>query len=246
MPSAPRTAVVVLLMAIAALTACKPRGHERAEARLVHGGRVRMLTYDVGPASGPDSEAARATGGTRSAGAASAASDAVAGQARLTPPDADSGKAPDAGRESPKVDADPDRFLGTSPRKLETELGSPVQVRREPPAEIWQYRDSQCVLDLFLYPGENGPAVTHIEARDPTAEPVPLHLRNAPTQLMKDEGYGAGYDYDHDAEDAFSGQNYFPDDMERRSFYAPVERGFERDLKKRLEYFARLRDKRET
>ena len=61
---------------------------------------------------------------------------------------------------------------------------------------------------------------------------------------MKDQGYGAGYAYDHDAEDGFSGQNYFPDEMEREAFYAPVERGFERDLKKRTEYFAKLRRER--
>jgi putative ATPase len=63
---------------------------------------------------------------------------------------------------------------------------------------------------------------------------------------MKDQGYGKGYAYDHDAEDAFSGQNYFPDGMGRPDLYQPVERGFERELKKRLDYFARLRAKRET
>ena len=63
---------------------------------------------------------------------------------------------------------------------------------------------------------------------------------------MKEQGYGAGYAYDHDAEDGFSGQNYFPDGMERAQLYLPVERGFERDLKKRMDYFARLRAKRET
>ena len=62
---------------------------------------------------------------------------------------------------------------------------------------------------------------------------------------MKEQGYGAGYAYDHDAEDAFSGQNYFPDDMPRAEFYAPVERGFERDLKKRLDWFTRQRATRE-
>ena len=63
---------------------------------------------------------------------------------------------------------------------------------------------------------------------------------------MKDQGYGKGYAYDHDAEDAFSGQNYFPDGMGRPDFYQPVERGFERELKKRVDYFARLRARRET
>jgi putative ATPase len=61
---------------------------------------------------------------------------------------------------------------------------------------------------------------------------------------MKDQGYGAGYAYDHDAEDGFSGQNYFPERMSRAHFYVPVERGFERDLKKRLEWFEGLRKKR--
>jgi putative ATPase len=62
---------------------------------------------------------------------------------------------------------------------------------------------------------------------------------------MEDIGYGAGYQYDHDAEDGFSGQNYFPDGVERPDFYQPVERGFERDLKKRKDYFAKLRAKRQ-
>ncbi len=61
---------------------------------------------------------------------------------------------------------------------------------------------------------------------------------------MKDIGYGDGYAYDRDAEDAFSGANYFPDSMKRGVYYNPVDRGFERDLKKRVDYFAKLRDKR--
>jgi putative ATPase len=56
--------------------------------------------------------------------------------------------------------------------------------------------------------------------------------------MMKEQGYGAGYAYDHDAEDGFSGQNYFPETMKRPVFYQPVERGYERELKKRLEWFA--------
>jgi putative ATPase len=62
---------------------------------------------------------------------------------------------------------------------------------------------------------------------------------------MKDLGYGAGYAYDHDAEEAFSGQNYFPDGMPRAKYYAPVERGFEREAAKRLAYFERVRTQRE-
>jgi putative ATPase len=69
----------------------------------------------------------------------------------------------------------------------------------------------------------------------------PAHILNAPTKLMKEIGYGTGYEYDHDTPEGFSGQNYFPDGMEREEFYAPVERGFEREIKKRLEYWERLR-----
>ena len=72
----------------------------------------------------------------------------------------------------------------------------------------------------------------------------PAHILNAPTRLMKDLGYGAGYRYDHEAEDAFSGQNYFPDGMEREQFYQPRDRGFEREISKRLEYWAKLREGR--
>ncbi len=69
----------------------------------------------------------------------------------------------------------------------------------------------------------------------------PAHILNAPTRLMKQLGYGAGYEYDHEAEDAFSGQNYFPEGMARQTFYQPRGRGFEREIAKRLEYWARLR-----
>jgi putative ATPase len=62
---------------------------------------------------------------------------------------------------------------------------------------------------------------------------------------MKDIGYGTGYAYDHDAEDGFSGQNYFPDGMRRPVYYAPPERGFERELRKRIDYFTKLRAKRD-
>jgi putative ATPase len=72
----------------------------------------------------------------------------------------------------------------------------------------------------------------------------PAHILNAPTRLMKDLGYGAGYAYDHAAEDAFSGQNYFPDGMERERFYQPRDRGFEREVAKRLEYWDKLRQER--
>jgi len=76
--------------------------------------------------------------------------------------------------------------------------------------------------------------------------PPPKHIINAPTNFMKDEGFGAGYSYDHDAEDAFSGQNYFPEEMAREQYYRPHERGFEREITKRLEYWSKLRAKRES
>jgi putative ATPase len=72
----------------------------------------------------------------------------------------------------------------------------------------------------------------------------PKHILNAPTKLMKEEGYGGGYEYDHDAPDAFSGQDYFPEAMGRMTFYDPPERGFEREIRKRLEYWAKLRRER--
>ncbi len=108
---------------------------------------------------------------------------------------------------------------------------------------------AQAVIYLALAPKSNAGYMAYNAARkaarDTGSEPPPLHIRNAPTRLMKDIGYGAGYAYDHDAEDGFSGQDYFPEGMKRPVWYLPPERGFERDLKKRVEYFARLRAKRQ-
>lgn len=78
------------------------------------------------------------------------------------------------------------------------------------------------------------------KAKDTDHLPPPKIILNAPTKLMKEQGYGEGYIYDHDTPNGFSGQNYFPD-RERACFYSPKERGFERDLKKRIEYFNKLR-----
>ena len=72
----------------------------------------------------------------------------------------------------------------------------------------------------------------------------PAHILNAPTKLMQELGYGAGYAYDHEAEEAFSGQNYFPDGMARAALYRPRDRGFEREIGKRLAYWAKLREER--
>jgi putative ATPase len=69
----------------------------------------------------------------------------------------------------------------------------------------------------------------------------PKHILNAPTRLMKDEGFGRGYAYDHDTAEGFSGQNYFPDALQRQTFYDPPERGFEREIRKRLDYWAKIR-----
>lgn len=72
----------------------------------------------------------------------------------------------------------------------------------------------------------------------------PKHILNAPTKLMESEGYGEGYQYDHDTKDGFSGQDYFPEDMARPVFYDPPERGFEREIRKRLDYWDKRRVKR--
>ncbi|MEO1730941.1 MAG: replication-associated recombination protein A [Pseudomonadota bacterium] len=74
----------------------------------------------------------------------------------------------------------------------------------------------------------------------------PANILNAPTKLMKDIGYGDGYAYDHEAEDGFSGANYWPDTMQAETFYTPVERGFERKVKERMDYWDRLRRERQS
>lgn len=109
---------------------------------------------------------------------------------------------------------------------------------------------ANAVVYLALAPKSNGVYTAYKAARAAARETgslmPPRQILNAPTRLMKDIGYGAGYAYDHDAEDGFSGQNYFPDGMKRPVFYAPPERGFERELKKRIDYFSKLRAKRES
>lgn len=107
---------------------------------------------------------------------------------------------------------------------------------------------AEVVVYLALAPKSNAIYTAYKKARDTAAKtgnlPPPKHILNAPTKLMKDEGYGKDYQYDHDAKNGFSGQNYFPEEMERQAFYQPVERGFERDMQRRLEYFKKLREKR--
>lgn len=107
----------------------------------------------------------------------------------------------------------------------------------------------QAVIYLALAPKSNAAYVAFKQAmklaKQTGSKPPPKHILNAPTELMKEQGYGTGYAYDHDADDGFSGQHYFPDDMERTAFYAPPERGYEREMNKRLAYFEKLRDKRQ-
>ncbi len=109
---------------------------------------------------------------------------------------------------------------------------------------------AQTVIYLALAPKSNAGYVAYkgarAQAQKTGSEPPPKHILNAPTKLMSEQGYGAGYAYDHDAEDGFSGQNYFPDTMKRPVLYQPVERGFERELKKRVDWFAKLREQRKS
>jgi putative ATPase len=81
-------------------------------------------------------------------------------------------------------------------------------------------------------------------ARETGSLAPPMHILNAPTRLMRDLGYGDGYAYDHDAPDAFSGQDYFPDGLPRARYYDPTPRGFEREIRKRLDYWHKLRTTR--
>jgi putative ATPase len=107
---------------------------------------------------------------------------------------------------------------------------------------------AQAVLYVATAPKSNAAYMAYGRARKAAKEAgslmPPKHILNAPTKLMEDEGYSSGYEYDHDAPEAFSGQNYFPEQMQRKNFYEPVERGFERELKKRMEYWAKLRSER--
>jgi putative ATPase len=107
---------------------------------------------------------------------------------------------------------------------------------------------AQCVLYLATAPKSNAAynayKAAQSSAREHGSLMPPMHILNAPTKLMKELGYSKGYSYDHNEEDGFSGQNYFPDSMPREHYYKPVERGFERDIIKRLEYWEKLREKK--
>jgi putative ATPase len=109
---------------------------------------------------------------------------------------------------------------------------------------------AQAVIYLGTAPKSNA-AYKAYEAAMRTAKETgslvpPKHILNAPTKLMSELGYGGGYAYDHDAEDGFSGQDYFPEDMRRQSLYSPIDRGFEREVRKRMVYWSDLRAKRSS
>lgn len=104
---------------------------------------------------------------------------------------------------------------------------------------------AEAVVYLALAPKSNAIYTAFNEAKEAAMEThhenPPAIILNAPTKMMRQMGYGKGYEYDHDTPHGFSGQNYFPDSMERAQYYRPVERGFEREMKKRKEYFEKLR-----
>ena len=106
----------------------------------------------------------------------------------------------------------------------------------------------QCVLYLATAPKSNAAykaqSAANRLARETGSLMPPKHILNAPTKLMKEIGYGGGYAYDHDADDGFSGQDYFPDDINRQRLYSPKDTGFEREIAKRLQYWDTLRRKR--
>ena len=103
---------------------------------------------------------------------------------------------------------------------------------------------AQCVIYLATAPKSNAAykafGTASGSAKNTGSLSPPKHILNAPTSLMKDLGYGDRYEYDHASEEGFSGQNYFPDDMPREEYYKPVDRGFEREIGKRLTYWKNL------
>jgi putative ATPase len=135
--------------------------------------------------------------------------------------------------------ADPDALpLALAARDAYEALGSPEG----------ELALAEAVVHLALAPKSNAvyaafKAATGA-AKATGSAPPPMHILNAPTKMMREQGFGAGYAYDHDEPEAFSGQNYFPDGMKREQYYFPVERGFERELRKRVDFFAKLRNRK--
>ena len=108
---------------------------------------------------------------------------------------------------------------------------------------------AQAVIYLATAPKSNAAYKAYSSARKSAGESgslaPPAHILNAPTGLMRDLGYGKGYRYDHEAPEGFSGQDYFPEPLGRQTYYRPVERGFEREVRKRLDYWQKLRGRRQ-
>lgn len=134
--------------------------------------------------------------------------------------------------------ADPNALAqANAAREAYTSLGSPEG----------ELAITQAVIYLATAPKSNAAYAAHKQVMQSVKQHAshmpPKHILNAPTKLMKQEGYGEGYQYDHDAPEGFSGQNYFPDAMDRQHYYTPKAIGFERDIAKRLEYWQKLRDK---
>ncbi len=107
---------------------------------------------------------------------------------------------------------------------------------------------AQALIYVATAPKSNATYMAYNEARRTAQETgslmPPMHILNAPTKMMKDIGYSKGYEYDHDTPEGFSGQDYFPEGLGRRQSYNPVERGFEREIQKRLDYWNKLRDRK--
>jgi len=107
---------------------------------------------------------------------------------------------------------------------------------------------AQAAVHLALSPKSNALyaafKAARKDAKATAGAPPPMHILNAPSALMKKQGFGAGYVYDHDEADGVSGQTYFPDELTPKSYYKPYERGFERELRRRVEYFARRRERK--
>lgn len=107
---------------------------------------------------------------------------------------------------------------------------------------------AQALIYVATAPKSNAVYMAYNDARRTAQETgslmPPMHILNAPTKMMKEIGYSKGYEYDHDTPEGFSGQDYFPEGLGRRQFYNPVERGFEREIQKRLDYWNKLREKK--
>lgn len=176
----PRAAAFAVLTAAIALAACQPQGHGQAMQRLSMGDGRMAATTPAAPAPGGSEPAAanRPPAATAEPGDSTGGEAAPRRTARREPPDTPPAAATPEAAPGPEIDPDPERFLGIPSRRVAAQLGAPAVVRRDPPAQVWQYRTRRCVLDVFLYPQSESStqaarAVLHLEARDRQAQPVP-------------------------------------------------------------------------